>query len=141
MTFWNLLELVGVSINHYWWILPIILSLLEVSKIKINPWSWIWNKLKELLGIKTLTDEVKNLKDQMSEKTAIDCRTRILRFGDEIKNDVRHSQKYFEQIIDDIDYYEKYCDENKNFKNGNTVTAIEIIKEIYKKCLKENDFL
>ena len=141
MTVIELLRMIGLSINHYWWVVLVILSLLEVSKIKINPWTWMINKIREIFGINALMEEVKEIKHQASEKTAIDCRTRILRFGDEIKNGIRHSQKYFEQIIEDIDQYEKYCDKNKDFKNGNTTTAIKIIKEIYEKCMRDNDFL
>ena len=36
----------------------IVLSLIEVSKIKINPWSWIGGIIGKLLGVKAVSDKV-----------------------------------------------------------------------------------
>ena len=83
----------------------------------------------------------KNIEERLAQKDAEDARNHILRFGDEIKNKVRHSEEYFNQILDDITKYEKYCNEHKDFQNARTVQTTEIIKRVYKKCYEENDFL
>ncbi len=131
-----------------------IFSLIKISPIQLNPWEKLFgmigkmankdllDKMEEQKGavedIKKATD---SLADRIEQKDAEDARNHILRFGDEIKNHVRHSQEYFNQILDDISKYEKYCREHPDFKNERTAATEAIIKEVYQKCMKENDFL
>ena len=76
-----------------------------------------------------------------AEEKALDARRRILRFGDEIRNSVRHSKEHFDNIFDDIKYYKKYCKEHESFENDRVHISIKIIEETYEKCIRENDFL
>lgn len=64
---------------------------------------------------------------------AIQARTHILRFSDELRNNLYHSKDYFAQTILDIDVYEAYCRDHPEFSNGLTVMASEYIKDEYKK--------
>lgn len=78
--------------------------------------------------------------DKIDRNQAVLCRTHILRFADEQRSGmVHHSKEYFEQQIQDIDTYEKYCEKNPDFKNGLTVMASKYIKEEYKKIYLNND--
>jgi len=131
-----------------------LMTIFEVSPIKLNPWSGIakWvggavnkdviDKLEEQAeawkDIRKATDE---LADRIDRKDAEDARNHILRFGDEVKNKIRHSEEYFNQILDDITKYELYCREHPEFKNERTLATEAIIREVYQKCVKENDFL
>ena len=45
--------------------------------------------------------------DKLNESEATDARYRILRFDDEIRHHVKHTEEHFNQIMDDIDEYEK----------------------------------
>lgn len=56
------------------------------------------------------------------------CRTHILRFSDDLRNGVHHSEEYFRQQLLDIDTYENFCKENPTFSNGLTVIASDFIK-------------
>ena len=56
------------------------------------------------------------------------CRTHILRFSDDLRNGIHHSEEYFRQQLLDIDTYENFCKENPTFSNGLTVIASEYIK-------------
>ena len=56
------------------------------------------------------------------------CRTHILRFSDDLRNGVHHSEEYFRQQLLDIDTYENFCKENPSFSNGLTVIASNFIK-------------
>ena len=75
------------------------------------------------------------------EQEAINCRYRILRFGDEVKHGTRHSQEHFEQILADIDDYEIYCKDHKDFKNNKTRVTTERILDVYRECVETDDFL
>ena len=54
---------------------------------------------------------------------------------------MKHSKDYYDQILSDIDTYEKYCEKNPDFKNNMTVFAVENIKKCYKNCLTKHKFL
>ena len=58
-----------------------------------------------------------------------------------MKNHVRHSEEYFNQILADITKYEHYCQAHPEFQNARTVATKNIILKVYQKCIEENDFL
>lgn len=156
--------------------LVFLLTLIQVSPIKINPWTWIGNHIgkpickaiggsinKEVLEkIATVQQDVSGLKEEVrgvksdvaevrqdvavgeakrEEDRIIICRTRILRFGDEVAHGVHHSKEHFDQIMADMTEYETYCHNHKEFQNDRTVETSAIIKKIYQECLVTGNFL
>jgi hypothetical protein len=108
-------------------------------------WTWYSDRKNRSSEIIEKVDELgKELTEhiaQSEERSALEARRRILRFNDELLNHVMHSKEYFDEILSDIDTYERYCREHPNFPNNKTVMSIEHIKEIYKQCEKEDSFL
>lgn len=88
------------------------------------------NRWDQKRGLEKKFDDFAN---DFGEYKATLARTHILRFSDELHNNLYHSKDYFTQTIADIDTYEKYCDKHPEFSNGLTVMASEYIKEEYKK--------
>lgn len=84
---------------------------------------------------------VNELRIENSETKATTYRYRILRFDDEIRHGTKHSKEHFDQIIEDIDEYEEYCDKHPDYKNNKAVLAIENIKRVYQNCVEEHTFL
>lgn len=125
----------------------LIMTIVQVSPIKINPWSWIARKIGNAINseiidkVDKLDRDLSALRAESEEREAITCRSRILLFGDEILHDVHHSKEHFDQILLDIKFYEDYCDAHKKFRNNIAVATIERIKQVYKTCLKDNSFL
>lgn len=122
-------------------------SLLEVSKLKINPWTAFFRLLGRAINA-DLLKEIESMQKRMeqseqdrAEQDAIELRRRILLFGDEVARGVKHSEEHFNQILQDMTDYETYCQEHEDFKNDKTVITSERIKEAYKHCLKTGDFL
>ena len=106
-------------------------------------WQWVGsnsNKIikTELAGIRK---DFENLKTSEDRKEVKNARRRILRFNDELLNDMKHSKEYFDDILDDTTTYKRYCLEHPEFPNGKTVMAIENIEAVYRKCLTEHKFL
>lgn len=91
-------------------------------------------ELKQNVG--DLKDQLNDLKAQNEENQAKLCRTHILRFADEIRNGIDHSEEYFRQQLADCDYYENYCAEHKSFANGYTVVANKLIHEKFEELYK-----
>lgn len=69
------------------------------------------------------------------------ARTRILRFGDEARRGLPHTQEHWEDILRDIDSYEKYCESHKEYINSKAVSTIAFLRSRYAEHLEENDFL
>ena len=89
-----------------------------------------------LSAIKTLSDRVENIEKSLDERDAILARTHILRFKDELYNDIKHSQEYFEQTLDDIQTYDQFCSEHPKFANGRTKAAAKYIQDEYDRLFK-----
>lgn len=130
--------------------LVVIMSLIEFSKIKINPWSFIGNMFnKELRSqidsqgdqINALSEKVSNIQTEVNENAAMSSRYRILRFDDEIRHKVLHTKEHYDQIIVDIDIYEAFCKRNPDFRNNLAHKAISNIKRMYDEHNVDNSFL
>lgn len=53
----------------------------------------------------------------------------------------KHTKEHFDQILDDVTRYEKFCAEHPEYENNKAVMAIENIKRVYQKCSNDNTFL
>jgi len=91
--------------------------------------------------VDSLEQKVEKMAQEEQLQRAKDARTRVLRFGDELIHDVRHTKEHFDDVLRDITEYEKYCDEHPKFENDQMHITAEHIKETYHKCLKEHSFL
>lgn len=98
--------------------------------------------------VKSLTDKVEHMKKDLSDARKADerrdieqRRVRILRFGEELLRNIKHTKEHFDQILIDITVYEKYCKEHPEFENDVTVETISHIKNVYQQCWKEHSFL
>lgn len=110
-----------------------------------------WAKKDEKQGWrKEMQDSVADIKGELKahiaaddERYAVQCRTRILRFADELINEPNHlhTQGNFEQCLQDITVYDQYCAEHPKFKNELTLRSAEIIRNIYDECAREHKFL
>ena len=127
---------------------------IEIVPVKINPISavlvWIGKRTTRELAdrfreledaVDDLTEKYDQIEQDNERREAIQCRVRILRFSDELRRGIDHSQESFEQTLEDTDTYEKYCADHPLFKNNKTVTANERIKAAYRNCLEKNNFL
>lgn len=91
--------------------------------------------------VEGLEKKIENMDQEEQLQRAKDARTRVLRFGDELIHDVRHTKEHFDDVLRDITYYENYCAEHPKFENDQMHITAEHIKETYHKCLKEHSFL
>ena len=128
-------------------VLVVVFSVVQVSPIKIHPWTWLARIIGRAINgevldkVDQLEVRVDKLKGVMDERAAKDARTRILRFGDECLHGDRHSKEHFDQILRDITEYETYCDKHPDFKNNMAVLTISSIKSNYQDRLRYHDFL
>jgi hypothetical protein len=127
--------------------LLVILTILEIAPIKINPWSWIARSIGRALNREVmdemghLREDVKNNREYNDQEWVDLRRTHILRFGDEIRMGISHSEEHFDQVLLDISKYKRYCKAHPQYLNDRASATITIIENAYKKCLEEDKFL
>lgn len=131
-----------------------LLSIIQISPIKIDPWSWLlrWfgksinGEVEKKIGtinehikdVDTRLDDMMNLGEQ---KDADAARNRILIFDDELRRHIDHSYEYFQQILADVDEYTRFCDEHESYPNSKAEMAIKHIKDVYDKCKEQDNFI
>lgn len=135
-------------------LLVILLTFIQISPIKVNPWSSLARSIGKAINsdivskfddldekINNLEENLKDLKADCEKRDATLCRTHILRFGDEILHGMRHSYEHYQNVLLDIDVYEKYCSTHPLYKNNLAKMTIELIKKTYKESFNNKDFL
>lgn len=127
--------------------LIVLMTLIQITPIKLNPWSWLGRCIGRFINGEVIT-EVKTLREDVAKNKADDdeqwaslSRTHILRFGDEIRHEVVHSKEHFDQVLLDIKKYEKYCEAHKDYENDVAHATIDLIRKKYNNRLEKNDFL
>ena len=68
-------------------------------------------------------------------------RTRFLRFCDECRRGVLHTEEHWNDIIKDIDVYKEYCMRHADYQNERAVRTIDYLIEKYDEHIKNNTFL
>lgn len=128
-------------------ITSLLATLIQISPIKIDPWTALARAIGRAINgeviekVDKLENSVTALNNKVDEGGAKTARARILRFGDEIIHGVRHSKEHFDDILDDMTDYEHYCQAHPDFKNDKTGLTSALIKDTYKECLKNHDFI
>lgn len=114
-------------------IAPIVIALVGIiPTIKTN-------RKKTQESIESVQGDVKKLQTTLDahikedeENNARNRRYRILRFNDEICEGRSHSESHFEDILEDCDEYQKYCEAHKDtFKNHRGGAAMKNIQGTY----------
>lgn len=129
--------------------------LVENFSKSFKPWSIILRKLGKLINaenfeklgeierrLEKLEESDSAQSKEQGETRAKDARRRIISFADRIRRgEYRHSHESYDNVLEDITFYKKYCDDHTDFQNEKAVCSIRIVEEEYYRCLKENDFL
>lgn len=127
--------------------LVLLMTIIQIAPIKLDPWSWLLRKIGKTMNeeinnkVNSLEKGLKKLQISCDERAMNDCRTRILRFNDEILHKQRHTKEHFDQILIDISNYESYCGAHEDYKNNIANLAIKHVKDTYNNCVDDGTFL
>lgn len=155
MSVMDIISLVKIkdSVTVGGFVFVIMATLLQISKININPWDkffgWIGDRINK--KVNTRLDEMNLKVDGVSDKLdrhiaeselkdVQDTRRDILDFANSCMNGRKHTKEQFDFVIKECDDYEIYI-ESKNIKNGVVTSAIKEIRRLYDKCVQTNSFL
>lgn len=138
----------------------VLLTLVQITPLKLNPWSvvsrglkklassigsamngGILEKMNELEGKIESIDKKLESHERSSEKSKADeKRASILRFNRELLRDLPYTMEDFIEVLSYIDFYESYCTDHPEYENNRAVMAIQNIKDSYRKHLEKHDF-
>lgn len=130
------------------------LTLVQIAPIKVDPWTWMAQKIGKAINGEVLKqiDDIKKEQQTMCEKLEAHIkdddernagmhRQRILRFNTELVRGETYTDEYFNDILLDIDEYERFCESHPGYKNNRAVMAMANIKRVYQDYEKNGGFL
>ena len=133
--FWNKLTVEGVA----GWavvIIVLLLSFIQISPIKLNPWDhifrWIGRKMNE-----DVEEEMKGLKKQINELWINNHRQSILTFARECRAEIVHSEEEWTYILNLCEEYEKFCEKNE-VTNGVVRENTLYVRQLYQQLSREH---
>ena len=125
---------------------PILVALVTIIPTLVSNRKKTQDSLKQTTeALEKRMDKVQTTLDahirEDEDEKARNQRYRILRFYDELCEKKKHSESHYEDIMDDIDDYEKYCDTHPTFKNSRGHVAMTYIRDTYGKVKADGGFL
>lgn len=139
--------------------LVVLMTLVEVTPLKINPWSAIGKVLaaigralgrvlngaviEKLDKMEAAQTETRRLLDEHirvdDERNADLHRAYILRFNMELRRGMQHTDEDFNGILYNIKCYEQYCKDHPEYQNNRAVHAIKHIENVYDERQERTD--
>ena len=100
------------------------------------------DKNSEVLAkLKSIADKIAGIESRLDKENADDARRNILSFDDELRRGLDHSEESFNQVLQDIKFYRRYCRTHADYENDKATSAIEHIRETYQRVKNENKFI
>lgn len=100
------------------------------------------SKWTEILdAIDGLKKEIVGIDERFDKENADNSRRNILAFDDELRRGMDHSEESYNQILEDVNYYTRYCKAHPEYENNKAVNAIRHINDTYQRVKAENKFI
>lgn len=125
----------------------ILAGMIKIPKIELNLWSLLARKIGKALNGE-LSEKVDrlardfefHLKAEEEDKVRA-TRRRILRCEGDLRRGIVYTKEAFDELLRDVDSYNKYCNDHPEYENSKTVLAIDYILDTYAVYMKDNKFL
>ena len=126
------------SISNIGIIILIILSFVQISPIKFNPYDKFFSWLRtKLLG--DFDENIKDFRERIDSVWINFNRQHILRFARECRQNINHSRDEWRYVLSIANDYEKYCRDN-NLTNGIIEAETEYIRDLYQERIQDGNF-
>lgn len=113
--------------------LVVILSIIEVTPIKVKPWEW-------LMSFAELPKRLMKLEHEFNDDRAFRWRQMIKSYTRQLERGEMFRESEWVEILDTTKRYETYCETHPDFKNGYIPDCIEFIRYKHKEVLKTGDY-
>lgn len=125
-------------------VLIVLISLIQISPIKLNPWDaifgWIGKKVSGTVDFQTeeLKKEIVGLKKQVCALWINAHRQNIITFSRECRNGISHDVEEWNHILMVADEYETYCKEH-TVSDGVVKADTAYIKDLYQQLCRNHE--
>lgn len=110
-------------------ILIVLMTLIQISPVKINPWDRVFKWLGGKLNGK--------LQKQVDELWINTHRQTLLTFARECRGDTEHSAEEWAYVLNIADEYENYCEKN-DVTNGVVKQDTKYIRDLYQELSRDH---
>ena len=114
----------------------ILMSLIQISPLKLNPWDNVLTWFGRKINGET-QKQLDELKKQVSDLWINAHRQSILTFARECRADIDHDAEEWNHILSVADEYEMYCQKNI-VSNGVVKADTEYIRNLYQELSREH---
>ena len=124
-------------------ILIVLMSLIEVSPIKLNPWKsclgWLGKKLNGRIEdqLKQMQEQIDELDEHTRELWVNQTRSAILIFARECRAEVVHDSEEWSNVLNLCASYEAFIKKN-NHPNGIVQSNMDYIRNLYQELSREH---
>ena len=117
-------------------LLIVLLSFIQISPIKINPWdrifAWIGRKMNE-----EVEEEIQGLKKQIQDLWINNHRQSILTFARECRAEISHSAEEWSHVLNLCEEYENFCEKN-DVTNGVVRENTLYVRQLYQQLARDH---
>jgi len=110
-------------------LVAVVLSLVEVSPLQLNPW-------ESIKAFAAIPKRLNDIEDMIEKDKAQRSRTEVLHFADSVRRGQMFSKETWDDTIDNIDHYNRYCNGHPEFRNGKTTAATLFLNNYYAEGLE-----
>lgn len=132
-------EILSYLVDNPWIALFGSTVIIQISPIKINPWSALMAWIRRML-VGDLEKSMSELKRDFEEEKVNLMRWNILDFANSCRNDRKHTKEEWNHCLSQLAEYEKHCEE-KHIPNGVINEDGKYLRELYRERCMKNDFL
>ena len=132
--------------NHLWTIVVVVSLIIQITPIKINPWSSLFKWLGKIIvgdtcqKIDGIIEKINKIEKDVMTNEKDRIRWEILDFANSCRNGGKHTKDEFQHIITLNTKYQKLLKETDD-SNGVFEIEYEYIQNTYAEKLEKNDFL
>ena len=107
--------------------------------MKINPWSWIFKHIGNMM-LGDFRNEMLAFKSEQERKNVNDMRWEIINFANSCRRHEQHTKDAWNHLLTQLCEYEYYIQEKK-ITNGVIDAESKYLKNLYENINKKNDFI
>lgn len=133
--FWNKLTVGGLA-GWAVMLILILMSLIEISPLKLNPWKHVLKWIGKTINEDT-DKKIDDLQKQVRDMWVNNHRNQILIFAREARGGIEHSPDEWTNVLNQAEEYEKYVHE-RGITNGIVTQDTEYIRNLYQEMSREH---
>ena len=126
----------GGAAGMWLMLLIILMSLIQISPLKLNPWDSVFRWLGTKMNSET-DKQLKKLQEQIRNMWINSHRYSILRFARESRAGVEHSPDEWANLLNLCEEYEKYVSDNE-ITNGIITQDTVYLRDLFQELSREH---